>query len=128
MRAKFKILISEHLYELCQICSAILGADCEAITVERCSDKVIAAIRKHLPHIVFLESDNSLCDAVEIISQVRNDKGDKLHVFMVITHSFSEECRVTAVGVDYIFLKPIDWFYMANRIQHMANWNQQLSI
>ena len=128
MRGKFKILISEHLYKLCQICSAMIGADCEVITVERCSDKVIAAIRKHLPHMVFLETDNSLCDAVEIISQVRNYKDYKLPVFMLITHSFFEECRVRAVGADYIFLKPIDWFYMANRIQHMANWIQQRSI
>ena len=116
MLGKPKILISEHLDLLCQRCCESFGADCEVVTVERCTDKVITAIKEHLPQIALLETDDSLCDAVEIINHVRKCNDDKLPVFILITHSFREECRVRAVSPDYIFLKPIDWVYMANRI------------
>ena len=96
----------------------MLKAGCEIILAPNDNKKVIAKINRHLPHIVFLEDCGKQCDAVEIIKKIQ--KCSALPLFMVITPSVSVECKLQDIGTDYVFLKPIDWLVMAERIKRIA--------
>ncbi|MDL2232296.1 sporulation transcription factor Spo0A [Ruminococcaceae bacterium OttesenSCG-928-L11] len=123
MTSKLKVLISGESQEFVAKASAIFSAyNFDTMHTQKDGVKVCEAIREYRPDAVLMDVCMPQLDAIGVMNTVRADSSLKQPLFMTISSFDSPEIEkeLTASGVTYHFLRPIETEVLVERIMQLT--------
>lgn len=118
-----KILIAEENGEfLRNMLNAFRGLGFECITVSKDGSEVLAAIEKHSPDVVIMESFMARFDALAVMQKLQMSNMQRKPCFTVLGNGMNEslEQQMISSGASYCFIKPVDMKSFTERITQLA--------
>ena len=128
MAQSLQILISDDSREFFAKCAAAFGErNCEAIAAPADGNEVLNMIETCQPDVVLMGVYMPNRDALGVLEAVRGRPEGKMPMFMTISSSASSmlERELTAAGVSYCFLKPVDAEMVVDRVMQFLQAEKQ---
>jgi len=128
MTSKLQVLISDDSKEFFAKCAAAFAArDCDTVCAPADGNEVLDFIEQHRPDVVLMGVYMPNRDALGVLEAVRGKPDIKMPMFMTISSSANTiiERELTANGVTYCFLKPVDADIIVERVMQFAGAGKQ---
>ena len=130
MTSKLQVLISDDSREFFSKCAgAFASRGCEAVFAPADGNEVLNMIAQHKPDVVLMGVYMPHRDALGVLEAVRTKPDIKMPMFMTISSSANTiiERELTANGVTYCFLKPVDADMIVERVMQLVVSERQNS-
>lgn len=124
MVQKRKILVSNEQRNFCEQCTALFSTyNIETVLAPKDGEKVVELIYEHAPDIVLMDVFMPRLDAIGVIQEIKTDTSIKPPIFMAMSSFDSNalERELTANGVAYFFLKPVEVDLLVERVVQIAD-------
>ena len=123
MTSKLQVLISDDSREFFSKCAgAFSSRGCDAVFAPADGNEVLNMIAQHSPDVVLMGVYMPNRDALGVLEAVRAKPDIKTPMFMTISSSANTiiERELTANGVTYCFLKPVDADMIVERVMQLV--------
>jgi len=130
MTSKLQVLISDDSREFFSKCAgAFTSRGCDAVFAPADGNEVLSMIAQHGPDVVLMGVYMPHLDALGVLEAVRGKPDIKMPMFMTISSSANTiiERELTANGVTYCFLKPVDADMIVERVMQLFVSEKQSS-
>ncbi|MFV0400638.1 MAG: sporulation transcription factor Spo0A [Oscillospiraceae bacterium] len=125
MTNRRKIMISSDQQDFYKQCAALFASyNVETIYAPKDGEQLIELIRNNNPDIVLMDVFMPHLDALGVIKKVKSDSSlVRVPMFMTMSSfdSIALEKELTANGVAYFFLKPVDSDVLVERVLQIAD-------
>lgn len=129
MSKKLKIMIVQENNEYLLHCTKFLEDNgFDVVTVAKDGSKVIEYIKIHIPDIVLMDAFMPRVDALGVLEQLKAENLNKKPAIALVLAVDNPrlESELMAAGASYCFIKPFDLNTLANRLELIADWSENM--